>query len=114
MTTRSASPLASSAGQYCLGIRNGGHFFIIGDTTMRNYYLVFDLEKGRIGWGEVNRDPKGGCGSIDKGEVRVGSMDSDAVLRVGQTCGLAHGIGMAKIASCYQAGAAGQRTHCVR
>ena len=35
------------------------------------------------------------------------SMDSDAVLRVGQTCGLAHGIGMAKIASCYQAGAAG-------
>ena len=41
------SPLATAAGQYCLGIRDGGSAggtgFIIGDTTMRNYYLVIDL-----------------------------------------------------------------------
>merc|ERR1712039_1109803 len=59
------SPLAASAGQYCLGIRNGGSAggsgFIIGDTTMRHYYLVFDLAKRRIGWGKVNKDA---CGSI--------------------------------------------------
>merc|ERR1712039_624507 len=52
------SPLAASAGQYCLGIRNGGSAggsgFIIGDTTMRHYYLVFDLARRRIGWGKVN------------------------------------------------------------
>jgi len=58
------SPLASTAGQYCLGIRDGGSAgggFIIGDTTMRNYYLVFDLAQKRIGWGPVNRKT---CGSI--------------------------------------------------
>ena len=59
------SPLASSAGQYCLGIRDGGSAggsgFIIGDTTMRNYYLVFDLEENKIGWGKVNKDT---CGSV--------------------------------------------------
>jgi hypothetical protein len=35
------SPLATAAGQYCLGLRDGGNAggsgFIIGDTTMRNY-----------------------------------------------------------------------------
>jgi len=58
------SPLASSAGQYCIGIRDGGSAgggFIIGDTTMRNYYLVFDLAQKRIGWGPVNKQT---CGSI--------------------------------------------------
>mmetsp|Transcript_68236 Transcript_68236/g.108276 ORF Transcript_68236/g.108276 Transcript_68236/m.108276 type:complete len:405 (+) Transcript_68236:35-1249(+) len=59
------SPLAGSAGQYCLGIRNGGSAggsgFIIGDTTMRHYYLVFDLAQRRIGWGKVNKQT---CGSI--------------------------------------------------
>ena len=59
------SPLAASAGQYCLGIRDGGSAggsgFIIGDTTMRNYYLVFDLEEKKIGWGKVNQEQ---CGSI--------------------------------------------------
>jgi hypothetical protein len=59
------SPLAGSAGQYCLGIRNGGSAggsgFIIGDTTMRHYYLVFDLAHRRIGWGKVNKQT---CGSI--------------------------------------------------
>ena len=58
------SPLASSAGQYCLGIRDGGSAggsgFIIGDTTMRNYYLVFDLAEKKIGWGTVNKET---CGS---------------------------------------------------
>merc|ERR1711976_1080003 len=58
------SPLATSAGQYCLGIRNGGSAggscFIIGDTTMRNYYLVFDLAEKKIGWGKVNKKT---CGS---------------------------------------------------
>lgn len=55
------SPLATAAGQYCLGIRNGGSTgFIIGDTTMRNYYLVFDYAQMRIGWGKVNKKT---CGS---------------------------------------------------
>jgi hypothetical protein len=54
------SPLATKQDQYCLGIRDGGSAggsgFIIGDTTMRNYYLVFDLEGKKIGWGRVNKD----------------------------------------------------------
>jgi hypothetical protein len=65
------SPLATAAGQYCLGIRSGGHAggsgFIIGDTTMRHFYLVFDLAQQRIGWGPVN---KAACGSIGEGEPR--------------------------------------------
>jgi len=59
------SPLAASPDQYCLGIRDGGSAggsgFIIGDTTMRNYYLVFDLEGKKIGWGNVNKNT---CGSL--------------------------------------------------
>ena len=59
------SPVAEKPGQFCLGIRDGGSAggsgFIIGDTTMRNYYLVFDLGGKKIGWGKVNRD---NCGSI--------------------------------------------------
>jgi len=59
------SPLAQSAGQYCLGIRDGGTTagdgFIIGDTTMRHFYLVFDIGRERIGWAKVN---KSNCGSI--------------------------------------------------
>lgn len=62
------SPQASAAGQYCLGIRSGGNLFIIGDTTMRNYYLVFDLAQRQIGWGDVNKGP-GGCGDVEEGEV---------------------------------------------
>lgn len=55
------SPLATKADQYCLGIRNGGSTgFIIGDTTMRNYYVVFDKAQRRIGWGKVNKET---CGS---------------------------------------------------
>jgi len=64
------SPLATSAGQYCLGIRDGGNAggsgFIIGDTTMRHYYLVFDLARKTIGWGKVS---EAGCGSIAEGEL---------------------------------------------
>lgn len=59
------SPQASSPDQVCLGIRDGGSAggsgFIIGDTTMRNYYLVFDLEGKKIGWGKVNAKT---CGSL--------------------------------------------------
>ena len=59
------SPVADKPGQWCLGIRDGGSAggsgFIIGDTTMRNYYLVFDLGRKRIGWGKVNKET---CGSI--------------------------------------------------
>lgn len=62
------SPLAASAGQYCLGIRSGGNLFIIGDTTMRNYYLVFDYARGKIGWAPVNKAP-GGCGDVAQGEL---------------------------------------------
>ena len=66
------SPLAAKADQYCLGIRDGGRAggsgFIIGDTTMRNYYLVFDLAQQRIGWGNVSST---GCGSVDEGKTVV-------------------------------------------
>lgn len=58
------SPLAGDPSNFCLGIKDGGSAgggFIIGDTTMRNYYLVFDLAESRIGWGPVN---KANCGSI--------------------------------------------------
>ena len=58
------SPLAGAAGNYCLGIKDGGDAgggFIIGDTTMRNYYLVFDLAERKIGWGLVNTAT---CGSL--------------------------------------------------
>jgi hypothetical protein len=55
------------AGEWALGIRDGGSAggsgFIIGDTTMRNYYLVFDLAQEQIGWGPVNRAT---CGSVEK------------------------------------------------
>ena len=55
------SPLATKADQYCLGIRNGGFTgFIIGDTTMRNYYVVFDKTQSRIGFGKVNKQTCGG------------------------------------------------------
>lgn len=58
------SPLAHLSGEYCLGIRDGGSAggsgFIIGDTTMRHFYLVFDLARRRIGWGKVNKRT---CGS---------------------------------------------------
>merc|ERR1712150_140343 len=62
------SPLAEVAGQYCLGITSGGHMFVIGDTTMRHYYLVFDGVNHRIGWGKVNKD---NCGSIEVPDVVV-------------------------------------------
>lgn len=59
------SPLASTPSQYCIGIKDGGSAggsgFIIGDTTMRHYYLVFDRVNDRIGWGPVNTET---CGSI--------------------------------------------------
>jgi hypothetical protein len=59
------SPVAASADQYCLGIRDGGSAggsgFIIGDTTMRGYYLVFDLAQKKIGWGPVDKTT---CGSV--------------------------------------------------
>jgi len=55
------SPIAASAGQYCLAIRNGGRTgFIIGATTMKEYYVVFDKKQQRIGWGKVNKKT---CGS---------------------------------------------------
>jgi len=59
------SPVATEADQYCLAIRDGGSAggsgFIIGDTTMRSSYLVFDLAQKRIGWGPVNKET---CGSL--------------------------------------------------
>lgn len=47
----------------CLGIRKTGRggLFIIGDTIMRNYYLIFDNENQRTGWAPVN---KANCGSV--------------------------------------------------
>ena len=46
----------------CLAVRGTGKggYFIFGDTLMRNYYLVFDREQERIGWGKVN---KNACGN---------------------------------------------------
>ena len=31
-------------------------------------YLVFDLERKKIGWGDVNLEP-GGCGDVEAGDV---------------------------------------------
>lgn len=53
------SPAASSPDQYCFGISNGGNFFIIGDSLMQNYYLVFG--DAQVGWGKVNKKT---CGSV--------------------------------------------------
>jgi len=59
------SPLAKQPTNYCLAIGDGGSAggsgFIIGDTTMRNYYLVFDLARKMIGWGDVDRN---NCGNL--------------------------------------------------
>lgn len=60
------SPLADTEDQRCLGISDGGALFLFGDTTFRNYYVVHDLERQRIGWGRVNRET---CGSLDAGHV---------------------------------------------
>ena len=49
---------AGRPGQYCFGISDGGGFFIIGDTIMQHYYLVFAPQK--VGWGKVNKQT---CGS---------------------------------------------------
>ena len=54
-------------GLRCLGVRptssGPGALLIIGDTTMRNYYVVYDRRAGhkQIGWAPVN---KKNCGSI--------------------------------------------------
>ena len=49
---------AGQPGQYCFGLSDGGEFFIIGDTVMQNYYLVFT--ETEVGWGPVNKQT---CGS---------------------------------------------------
>ncbi|KAJ8612923.1 hypothetical protein CTAYLR_006201 [Chrysophaeum taylorii] len=59
------SALATTYAQYCIGIRDGGSDggsgFIIGDTTMRNYYVIFDAVNSTVGWVPVNPET---CGSI--------------------------------------------------
>lgn len=54
---------AGSPDLYCLAIRDTGRggFFIIGNTVMQNYYLVFDRINNQIGWAPVNKD---NCGSV--------------------------------------------------
>jgi len=49
-------------GLYCFGIRvsSTGGYQIIGDTTMKNYYQVFDRESNRIGYAPVSDK----CGNI--------------------------------------------------
>merc|ERR1712232_181500 len=60
------SPVATSSDQHCIGIRDGGKNslggFLIGDTTMRNYYVVHDIGHKLIGWGNVSKNM---CGSLD-------------------------------------------------
>merc|ERR1711879_781044 len=70
------SPLATSPGEFCLGIRDGGSVasggFVIGDTIMRNYYVVHDNVRHLICWGRVNRKT---CGSIrDSGAIAESSV----------------------------------------
>ncbi len=48
-------PRAAGDGQLCLGVRPSD-LLIVGDTTMRNYYVVFDRENNQIGWAPVNMD----------------------------------------------------------
>lgn len=52
------SPVATSSSEYCFGIGNGGSLFILGDSIMQHYYLVF--APNSIGWGKVNKKT---CGS---------------------------------------------------
>ncbi|KAL1521780.1 hypothetical protein AB1Y20_021433 [Prymnesium parvum] len=96
------SPLATSSNQYCLGIRDGGsaggNGFIIGDTTMRHYYLVFDLERKRIGWGKVRQ-----CGSVDEGEV-VFELHSNNVSSAASRCPHGEPANCAKIDFCTDCG----------
>ena len=49
-------------GQYCLGISPTGQqgLFIIGDTMMQNYYVIFDQTNQQIGWAPVSST----CGNI--------------------------------------------------
>jgi hypothetical protein len=49
-------------GQSCLGIDNTGTggLFIVGDTLLENYYVVFDQQNTRIGWAPVSSQ----CGNI--------------------------------------------------
>eukprot|EP00928_Gymnodinium_smaydae_P037413 TRINITY_DN25979_c0_g1_i1.p1 TRINITY_DN25979_c0_g1~~TRINITY_DN25979_c0_g1_i1.p1 ORF type:complete len:491 (-),score=43.41 TRINITY_DN25979_c0_g1_i1:115-1587(-) len=66
------SPVAKHPDQHCIGIRDGGPSalggFLIGDTTMRNYYIIHDLKNMLIGWGKVNR---AACGSLDSSHLDV-------------------------------------------
>lgn len=55
--------LGEKATGYCLGVRNTGPGgdAIVGDTTMENYYVVFDRTAGTINFAPVNR---AACGSV--------------------------------------------------
>lgn len=57
------SPFDANQSDYCLGILSTGPtgFTIIGDTTMQNYYVIFDRTNTQIGWANVNRD---NCGAL--------------------------------------------------
>lgn len=71
------SPLAKSPDQYCIGIRDGGdniQGFMIGDTTLRNYYVVHDIGNERIGWGKVNRETCGSVGEPDADESEQNNL----------------------------------------
>lgn len=78
------SPLAKVAGQYCIGIRDGGDGmsgFIIGDTTLRHYYVVHDIGNRRIGWGKVNKDTCGSVGGPDAAETGPSSLSGNLLAR---------------------------------
>lgn len=54
-------PTLKHTGDYCLGIVPGGpKDFIVGDTLMQNYLVVFDHSLARIGFAPVSKQ----CGNI--------------------------------------------------
>eukprot|EP00948_MAST-09A_sp_MAST-9A-sp1_P000806 g806.t1 len=50
----------AAEGTYCLGILNTGRglesMFIIGDTIMSQYYIVYDRKASRVGWATASTE----------------------------------------------------------
>eukprot|EP01094_Clydonella_sp_ATCC50884_P014066 TRINITY_DN2441_c0_g1_i1.p2 TRINITY_DN2441_c0_g1~~TRINITY_DN2441_c0_g1_i1.p2 ORF type:complete len:459 (-),score=144.92 TRINITY_DN2441_c0_g1_i1:38-1414(-) len=74
-----------TAGISCLGIKDTGlvGLTIIGDTTMQEYYVLFDRENKRLGWAPVDADacslPSSGANGVRAGAAGRGRSGVHAV-----------------------------------